>query len=59
MGAACSATNNVVVPVELAPEERQEVLYRTEPVAVVGVRGIRSLRESGSEYWGEKYVGDM
>lgn len=62
MGAACSTVNSNVVhpcPIPKPEEEPGQVIYRNNPVAVVGVRGIRNLRETGSDYWGEKYVGDM
>ncbi len=55
MGAVCSVRNNVVEPL---PVIKDGVEYNLVPLPVVGVRGIRSLREIGSEYWGEKYVGD-
>jgi len=68
MGTSCSTikTNaNVVEPLPTIKEEKEQnleneggVVYRSEPVAVVGVRGIRELKSVGSDYWGEKYVGD-
>jgi len=65
MGSSCSTINkNVVEPLPTIKEENLEneneggVVYRSEPVAVVGVRGIRELKSVGSDYWGEKYVGD-
>jgi len=39
-------------------ECKGEFFYRSEPVAVVGVRGIRELKSVGSDYWDEKYVGN-
>jgi len=59
MGSACSSNTNVVEPLPVIKEEEKEgITYRVNPVPVVGVRGVRQLRERGSDYWGKKYVGD-
>jgi len=60
MGAACSMKMNVVEPY-VPPLPLEKIEYNVKPLPVMngGLKGIRSLREQGSEYWGEKYVGDI
>ena len=60
MGAACSMKMNVVEPY-VPPPSGEDVVYNVNPLPVMngGIKGIRNLREQGSEYWGEKYVGDI
>lgn len=58
---------NVVEPI--IPPKKEEynitreavILYNSEPQPIMngGLKGIRDLKNQGSEIWGEKYVGDM